>query len=106
VRSYAVQWFGSMGNRMELARQVSPVSYVRASGPAVLTIHGDADPLVPYVHALRLRELMNKAGEKNELFTIKGGGHGGFSAEQQVQAFEEIRRFLGGVGIVPALDKR
>jgi acetyl esterase/lipase len=102
VRSYAVQWFGSMGNRMELARQVSPISYVRASGPAVLTIHGDADPLVPYAHALRLRDAMNKAGEKNELLTIKGGGHGGFSAEQQVQAYEAIRGFLGGLGIVTA----
>jgi acetyl esterase/lipase len=102
VRSYAVQWFGSLPNRLELAHQVSPISYVRASGPAVLTIHGDADPLVPYAHALRLREAMNKAGEKNELLTIKGGGHGGFSAEQQVQAYEAIRAFLGGLGIVPA----
>jgi acetyl esterase/lipase len=100
VRSYAVQWFGSLPNRLELAHQVSPISYVRASGPAVLTIHGDADPLVPYAHALRLREAMNKAGEKNELLTIKGGGHGGFSAEQQVQAYEAIRAFLGGLGIV------
>jgi acetyl esterase/lipase len=102
VRSYAVQWFGSMDNRLALARQLSPVSYVRASGPAVLTIHGDADPLVPYAHALRLREAMNKAGEKNELLTIKGGGHGGFNAQQQVQAYEAIRGFLGGLGIVPA----
>jgi acetyl esterase/lipase len=102
VRSYAVQWFGSLANRLELARQVSPISYVRASGPAVLTIHGDADPLVPYAHALRLRDAMNKAGEKNELLTIKGGGHGGFNAEQQVQAYEAIRGFLGRLGIVPA----
>jgi acetyl esterase/lipase len=102
VRSYAVQWFGSMDNRLALARQLSPVNYVRASGPAVLTIHGDADPLVPYAHALRLREAMNKVGEKNELLTIKGGGHGGFNAQQQVQAYEAIRGFLGGLGIVPA----
>jgi acetyl esterase/lipase len=101
VRSYAVQWFGSVGNRMELAREVSPITYVRASGPAVLTIHGDADPLVPYAHALRLRDAMTKAGEKNELLTIKGGGHGGFNAQQQVQAYEAIRGFLGGLGIVP-----
>jgi acetyl esterase/lipase len=101
VRSYAVQWFGSMENRLALARQVSPMTYVRASGPAVLTIHGDADPLVPYAHALRLRDAMNKAGEKNELLTIRGGGHGGFNAEQQVQAYEAIRAFLGGLGIVP-----
>jgi len=102
VRSYAVQWFGSMPNRMELARSVSPIHYVRADGPAVLTIHGDADPLVPYAHAVRLKQAMDKAGAKNQLHTIKGGGHGGFTPEQQVEAYETIRSFLAGLGIAPA----
>jgi predicted esterase len=31
------------------------LSHVRAGGPAVFTIHGDADPLVPYAHGLRLK---------------------------------------------------
>lgn len=99
IRSYAVSWFGAMPDRMELARRVSPLAYVRANGPAVLTIHGDADPLVPYAHATRLHQAMDKAGEKNQLLTVKGGGHGGFNAEQQVQAFETIRTFLRGLGI-------
>ena len=102
IRSYAVAWFGSMPGRMALAAQVSPLSHVRAGGPAVLTIHGDADPLVPYAHATRLHKALDKAGVKNELMTIKGGGHGGFSAEQQVDAYEKIRSFLRGLGIVAA----
>ena len=104
VRSYAVAWFGSSptAERMELARRVSPISYVRADGPPVLTIHGDADPLVPYAHATRLKQLMDKAGEKNQLLTIKGGGHGGFNAAQQQQAYEAVRGFLRELGIVPA----
>jgi len=99
IRSYAVSWFGALPDRIELARRVSPLAYARAAGPAVLTIHGDADPLVPYAHATRLHQAMDKAGEKNQLLTIKGGGHGGFNAEQQVQAFETIRTFLRGLGI-------
>jgi acetyl esterase/lipase len=104
VRSYAMAWFGSMpaAERMELARRVSPVAYVRAGGPPVLTIHGDADPLVPYAHAVRLKQLMDKAGEKNQLLTIKGGGHGDFSDEQQLEAFRAVRSFLRELGIVAA----
>lgn len=100
TRSYAVSWFGSMDGRMDLARRLSPLNYARKDGPAVLTIHGDADPLVPYAHALRLQQAMNKAGEKNQLFTIKGGGHGGFSPEQNQQAFQAVRSFLRELGIV------
>lgn len=103
VRSYAVSWFGSMPGRMALAAQLSPLTHVRAGGPAVLTIHGDADPLVPYAHAERLHKALDKAGVKNELLTVKGAGHGGFSAEQQLGAYEKIRSFLGGLGIVPKL---
>ncbi|NML59977.1 alpha/beta hydrolase [Massilia sp. RP-1-19] len=101
IRSYAVAWFGSMPGRMALAAQLSPLSHVRAGGPAVLTIHGDADPLVPYAHATRLHKALDKAGVKNELMTITGGGHGGFTAEQQLGAYEKIRAFLGGLGIAP-----
>lgn len=100
IRSYAVAWFGSMPGRMALAAQISPLTHVRPGSPAVVTVHGDADPLVPYAHATRLHKALDKAGVKNELVTIKGGGHGGFSAEEQVGAYETIRRFLVGLGIV------
>lgn len=102
VRSYAVAWFGSMQGREQLARALSPLSHVRAGGPPVFTIHGDADPLVPYAHGVRLKAALDQAGVKNVLHTVKGGGHGGFTAGQQVAAFEAAREFLRGLGIVPA----
>ncbi|WP_036245896.1 alpha/beta hydrolase [Massilia sp. BSC265] len=101
VRSYAVAWFGSMQGREQLARALSPLSYVRPGGPPVFTIHGDADPLVPYAHGVRLKTALDKAGVKNVLYTVKGGGHGGFPAEQQVAAYEAAREFLRGLGIAP-----
>ena len=101
VRSYAVAWFGSMPGREALARAVSPLSYVRAGGPAVFTIHGDADPLVPYAHGVRLKTALDKAGVKNVLYTDKDGKHGGFTPEDQVAAFTAARDFLRGLGIAP-----
>jgi acetyl esterase/lipase len=100
-KSYAVAWLGSLPNREEIARRVSPLSYVRAGLPPILTIHGDADPTVPYTHALRLQEALEKAGVPHQLLTIAGGKHGNFSAGENVKAHTAIREFLAKQGLVP-----
>ena len=101
-KSYAVEWLGSQANGEEMARRLSPLTYVHAGLPPVLTVHGDADTLVPYSHAVRLHEALSKAGVRNQLITIPGGGHGGFTPEQTVKAFEAIKAFLAEAGIKPA----
>ncbi|MBI5281336.1 MAG: alpha/beta hydrolase [Candidatus Solibacter usitatus] len=93
-KSYAVAWLSSMVNREEISRRVSPLSYVTSALPPILTIHGDADPTVPYTHALRLHEALTKAGVPNQLHTVPGGKHGGFTDEQRLKAFVAIRAFL------------
>ncbi|MGF6272825.1 acetyl esterase/lipase [Massilia sp. UYP11] len=103
IRSYAVGWFGSLPQRAALARELSPLSHVRRGGPAVFTIHGDADKLVPYAHGVRLKSALDKMGVSNVLHTVEGGGHGGFSPEQQVVIFDGIQSFLRQQGIIPAL---
>ena len=94
-------WLGNNPNRQELARQVSPLSHVRPGLPPVMTIHGDADPVVPYSNARRLQQALNEAGVPNELITVAGGGHGGFSGAVMVDNFRQIRRFLESHGIGP-----
>jgi len=94
ARSYAVQWVGGAAHRDEVARSVSPMTYVRAGLPPVLSIHGDADPIVPYSHGVRLRDALTKAGTPNELMTIPGGGHGNFKPEDRTRIFAKIREFL------------
>ena len=98
-RSYAVAWLGGMTDREAQARRVSPLTYVRAELPPVLTIHGDADPTVPYSHATRLKEALDQAGVPNELVTIPGGRHGGFTRQEMVETFTKIRAFLSRHGI-------
>jgi acetyl esterase/lipase len=94
TRGYAVQWFASLPNREEVAKRLSPLTYVRPGLPAVFTIHGDRDTLVPYAQAERLHASLTRAGVPNRLLTIPGGGHGGFSAEQMTAAFAAIKQFL------------
>ncbi|HEY4848979.1 MAG TPA: alpha/beta hydrolase, partial [Methylocella sp.] len=98
ARNYAVQWLGSMPNRDEMARSVSPLTYVRAGLPPILSIQGDADPIVPYSQNVRLRDALTKAGATNELFTVPGGGHGNFKPEERTQIYLKIREFLAKNG--------
>ena len=100
MRGYAVSWLGGSPNREELAKRVSPLSYVRSGLPPILTIHGDADKLVPHAHAVRLHEALTRAGVRNQLLTVPGAGHGGFTDEQELKAYEAVRAFLVGVGVI------
>jgi acetyl esterase/lipase len=101
-KSYAVTWLGSLLDREQVARRVSPLTYIRASIPPVITIHGDADPTVPYEHATRLREALSKSGVANELVTIPGGKHGGFPVPEMQRAWAAIREFVRHQGAWPA----
>jgi acetyl esterase/lipase len=91
---YTTQWIGNQPNRLEIAKAASPMTYVRAGGPPTISIHGDADPLVPYNHSVRLQEALQKAGVAHEMVTIPGGGHGNFSTAEWQRAFTAIEKFL------------
>ena len=98
-KNYAVQWLGSRPDRVEVAKRLSPLTYVRPGLPPILAIQGDADPTVPYQHSVRLHEALTKADVPNELLTIPGGKHGGFSPEEMTKAFETINAFLAKHGL-------
>lgn len=93
-KRYAVEWLGSMTDREAVARRVSPLTYVRAGLPPVISIQGDADRTVPYTHSLRLRDALTQAGVPNELITIPGGGHGNFPTAERQRAYAAIEVFL------------
>jgi acetyl esterase/lipase len=98
-KAYAVAWLGSAPDRVEIAKRVSPLTYVRAGLPPILTIQGDADPTVPYSHSLRLRDALNKAGVANELVTIPGGKHGQFTPDERIRIYTAVRAFLQKHGL-------
>jgi len=100
-RTYAVAWLGSATNKEEVARRVSPLMYVRSDVPPIITIHGDGDDVVPYSHAVRLQQALDKAGVPNQLFTVKGGGHGQFSDEDNEKAYAAIFQFLAKHNLGP-----
>jgi acetyl esterase/lipase len=99
-QDYAVDWLGNLPNKEAIALSVSPITYVRKGLPPIFTVHGDKDQLVPYNHAVRLHEALTKAGVPNQLMTIPGGKHGGFSKEEMGRVFTAIKEFLKNNKIV------
>lgn len=100
AKNYAREWFGSMSNSEQLAKQLSPVNYVRAGLPPIITIHGEFDDVAPYAHAVRLHSLLDKAGVPNQLVTIRGRKHGGFNRQEMLDSYAKIREFLKKQGLL------
>jgi acetyl esterase/lipase len=92
-RDYAVTWIPEQPDRMDLARRLSPLTYVRKGLPPVLTIHGDADPIVPYDQAVRLTSALKEAHDDATLITIPGGQHG-FPPEKMAEIYPKIFAWL------------
>jgi acetyl esterase/lipase len=94
AKHYAMEWLGSRNDRLELAKQLSPVNYARAGLPAIITIHGDQDNIAPYEQAVRLHAELDKAGVPNKLVTIRGRNHGGMDRQELISSYAAIREFL------------
>ncbi len=99
-RNFAVAWLGGMGNRLAIAKRVSPLTYVRAGLPPIISIQGDADPVVPYTQNVRLHQALEQAGIRNQLVTVPGGKHGGFTDAEMTKVYAEIRAFLNKQNLV------
>jgi acetyl esterase/lipase len=107
MKVYAVTWLAAMMNRDEIAKRVSPLTYVRTGLPPIISIQGDADPTVPYSQNVRLHQALEKVGVRNQLVTIPAGKHGGFTDAEMMKAYDAIRAFLGQQNIMrPATNQQ
>ncbi len=93
LRNYAVAWLPEQPNRLDMAKTLSPLTYVRKDVPPILTLHGDADPTVPYEQGVRLTDGLKAAGAKTGLITVNGGKHG-FTPQEMAELWPQIFKFL------------
>jgi len=98
-RDYAVTWLPEQPGRRELARRLSPMTYARRDAPAILTIHGDADDIVPYEHGYQLTKALREAGADAELISVHDGKHG-FTKEQWTGLLAHSFQFLRARGVL------
>ena len=100
MREYAVTWVPEGSGRLELAKRVSPMTYVRKGLPPILTIHGDADQTVPYEHGVKLTKALRDAGDDAELVSVPQGKHGFPKATEDEIYEHDIWPFLKKHGVM------
>ena len=69
---------GAVQANRDKARRADPITYVTKDDPPFLIVHGDKDPLVPHNQSELLLAALEKAEVEARLYTVRGGGHGGF----------------------------
>lgn len=94
-RPFARHWLGACADPVALAHQLSPVDRIGPHTPPVLSVHGDADPVVPFSQSLRLHEALDRHGIHNRLHVVKGGGHGDWNEETWGRAYDAVFDFVG-----------
>lgn len=97
--SFTERLVGDMAKEEKIFASCSPLTYVNSAVPPVLTIHGDADNTVPFVHAVLLHDALKKYGVRNNLVVMKGKKHGDFDENEMSENFRSIWKFLKEIGI-------
>lgn len=76
-----IELITSEPRRLEICREISPITHVSADDPPTLIFHGDADLLVPIEQSERMIAKLKAAGVTAELVRRPGSGHGWAPAE-------------------------
>jgi dipeptidyl aminopeptidase/acylaminoacyl peptidase len=59
--------------------RANPITYVTKDAAPFLIVHGDQDPFVPHHQSELLGAALERAGVPVSFYTVKRGGHGGFT---------------------------
>jgi acetyl esterase/lipase len=85
-RDWAVAWIDDPIARERLVSNVSPLTWVRAGVPPIVTIHGKADPVVPPDQALRLHRALKQSRVAQHLCLVPQQDHDLLGSAQVNQA--------------------
>lgn len=80
---------GPIDAKADNLKSATPMTYARADAPPLYLMHGTADHVVPYPHALSLSEAITTSGGRVELITLENHGHADWRFN-----FDEHRRGL------------
>jgi uncharacterized protein (TIGR03067 family) len=87
----------------EKARLASPITYVSASSPPVLVLHGSRDESVPVAQSQRLHEALDRSGVKNQLIMVEAGHDGPLFSTPEIES--KVVSFLDEIfAATPAQD--
>ena len=99
-------YIGSRSDRVEMARRVSPVTYVRPGLPPLFITHGDADEVIPFEQSIALTDALRRSGVDFEFLPVSGGKHGYVHALPASAVWPKVFAFLRQRGLAPSARTR
>jgi acetyl esterase/lipase len=94
------RWPPPSGAILALAKQMSPMTYIRSGLPPTFIVNGDSDHTVDPTQSAQLKKALDAAGVPNGQDLVPGGGHGNFSKAENEKAMLLCLRFLQAQGIL------
>jgi len=85
--------YGTTDRGSAILRDASPVAYVTAQAPPVLTFHGDKDPVVKVEQSIAFHRALRAARAREKLVIVPGAGHG-FSESDIKMVVSGVSEFL------------
>lgn len=95
-----VRWPEPSAAEVELARQLSPMNYIRPGLPPTYIVNGDRDPRVNPAQDTKLQAALDAAGVPAGHDIIPGAGHGNFPRPEANKAWLLCLQFLEAQGIL------
>ncbi len=85
---------GTVDRSAPVIAQASPITYIDADDPPIITFHGSADNVVPVEQATLLHDALEKAGIKHHKPVIlEGADHGFTDLQHLARILQEGRQF-------------
>jgi len=85
---------GLASEKVELAKQASPITFVSKDDPPILIVHGDIDDLVPFAQSEEFIARLDKEGVPAKLITLQGMGHNLGSDQELKRVIEFFKQTL------------
>ncbi len=92
-------WLKDNIDNKDFLKTISPIEYITKKSPPIFTVHGDADPTVPYQQSVDLKKKLDDNGVKNIFLTVEGGKHGKFSKEKNSEISAAMWKFFEDIGL-------
>lgn len=94
AQNYASLWVGDKLRMDSISAQYSPIHRISPHSPAVISIHGQKDSVVPFEQAAQLHTLLKQNKVREKLLAISDGKHLGFNNEAFQKIYSEIFSFI------------
>jgi len=85
---------GTLAEKRDLAKLLSPVTHASTDDPPFLIVHGEIDHTMPIRQAELLNNALNKAGVDATFIRVKGGNHNLTAADMQPNMDEIEKQML------------